>query len=125
MIIDYRRKKNSDFFTAYLWNALRNPAWNLHTVFNLSERVREETIMKLKYVNEKGEYQHNKGEYLSLKHSNIGRKFFKFTLERKKYWRYTYADNIFGETWVELQIGYTGRPTFRFKYKNKIKVYEL
>lgn len=137
--------KPRNFFTAYKWCALRNPAWNLHTLFKFHPKAKmipldingmitkngkkmfwdRWVIANLKYVDVWGEYSDNKGDFLSLEHSMLGSQFVKFMHfeTRRKYWRYSYAGNIYKDFWLELQIGYSSRPTFRLKIK-KTKVYE-
>ena len=133
------RKRN--FATAYKWCAIRNPAWNLHASSKLPN-VTKEYVFKspkgslrknhkvvypslnvsavLKYVDKDGKYMDNKGEYLSLTHSILGSQFVRFynQVDARRYWRYTFADRVVGSIWIELQIGYTTRPTFRLKIKN-------
>jgi len=126
-----------NFWTAYKWCAIRNPAWNLHTLFtvryNSSFIITEEKgiiqknhkVIKanyrnscvLKYVSKNGDYMDNKGEYLSLVHSIIGKSFIIFYLNNKKYFRYSFANRLISNIWVEIQIGWSTRATFRLKIK--------
>jgi len=137
--------KKRNFLTAYKWCALRNPAWNLHTLFLFDKNINIHnpvikgvlyrdgkpldfglyTIANLKYIDENGTYMDNKGEILSSKYSTLGKQFvvFRDYATWKKYWRFSYAGNVYKSFWVELQLGYSTRPTFRFKIKN-IKRYE-
>lgn len=142
----WMRDKSRNFWSAYKWCAIRNPMWNGHTLSTINEnpksfvfliptgflqkngKILEPTIYTtavLKYVNENDEYMDNKGEYLSLKYSTIGSQYIEFynIQTRKEYWRYSYANKLIGNIWVEIQIGYTTRATFRLKIKriNKIK----
>ncbi len=136
-----------NFWSAYKWCAIRNPAWNLHTLSSLNDNRSNYVFLKtkgilqkdgkilqpnfyvtgvLKYVNADNEYMDNKGSYLSLKYSIIGSQFVKFYNKRtlKNYWRYSYANKLIGNIWVEIQMGYTTRATFRLKIKsikNEIK----
>ncbi len=136
-----------NFWSAYKWCAIRNPAWNLHTLSSLNDNRSNYVFLKtkgilqkdgkilqpnfyitgvLKYVNAENEYMDNKGSYLSLKYSIIGSQFVKFYNKRtlKNYWRYSYANKLIGNIWVEIQMGYTTRATFRLKIKsikNEIK----
>ena len=140
--------RSRGFWSAYKWCAIRNPAWNLHTLstfvggwstINKSEKdyvfltpkgllqkngkVLEPSFRVtavLKYVDADGNYMDNKGEFLSLKYSTIGSQLVKFydIRTRKEYWRYSYANKLIGNIWMEIQIGYTTRATFRFKIKN-------
>ena len=128
-----------NFWTAYKWCAIRNPMWNGHTLSAIKEnsfvflaptgflqrngKILEPTIYTtavLKYVNENDEYMDNKGEYLSLKHSIIGSQYVEFynIKTRKDYWRYSYANKLIGNIWLEIQMGYTTRATFRLKIKS-------
>lgn len=134
------RKKN--FWTAYKWAALRNPAWNLHALF--SDKEKKITITKLsgrlfhngdwapaalntsavlKYVDEEGNYMDNKGPIFSRKHSHIGQQYMEFYDEKgHNFWRYSYANKLIGKLWLELQIGFTTRPQFRLKVKKITKI---
>jgi hypothetical protein len=68
----------------------------------------------------------NKGDYLSLKYSTLGKQFVIFKdLAENKYWRFSYAGNVYKSFWIELQIGYSTRPTFRFKIKNIKKIEKI
>ena len=133
------RKRN--FATAYNWCAIRNPAWNLHTLSSLNDNRSNYIFLKtkgilqkdgkifkpnfhvtgvLKYVDENNEYMDNKGKFLSLKYSIIGSQFVKFYNRRtlQNYWRYSYANKLIGNIWLEIQMGYTTRATFRLKIKS-------
>lgn len=139
----WMRGRSRGFWTAFKWTAIRNPAWNLHTLSMLKGSdmdyvflkpkgilQREGKILKpnlyyiggLKYEDEYGSYLDNKGSILSLKYSIIGSQFVKFYSIKtdKEYWRYSYANRLIDNIWVELQIGYSTRATFRLKIK-KIK----
>lgn len=115
-----------NFWTAYKWAALRNPAWNLQAATVLSQQVvgHLQPTRVLKYVNSKGEYTDNKGEFLSLKHSKLGSVWETFKWGWFKLWRYSYAGPLYKNFYVELQIGFQSRPTFRLKFKPGIKVFE-
>ena len=133
------RKRN--FANAYKWGAIRNPAWNLHTLSSLNYNSSNYIFLKtkgilqkdgkifkpnfyvtgvLKYVDENNEYMDNKGKFLSLKYSIIGSQFVKFYNRRtlQNYWRYSYANKLIGNIWLEIQMGYTTRATFRLKIKS-------
>ena len=140
--------RSRGFWSAYKWCAIRNPAWNLHTLstfvggwstINKSEKdyvfLKPKGLLQkngkilepsfrvtgvLKYVDADGKYMDNKGDYLSLKYSIIGSQLVKFydIRTRKEYWRYSYANKLIGNIWMEIQVGYTTRATFRFKIKN-------
>jgi len=127
------RKKG--FWMAYLWGAIRNPAWNLQaslkprggTELVVSykglllrdwRKLRETEMEVLKYVDAEGEYKDNKGEFLSEKYSIFGSMFLWFEKEGRLYWRYSIAKKIIGRLWIEFQIGITKkRYTFRLKLK--------
>ena len=136
------------FWMAYKWNAIRNPAWNLQAATRFRSKdldnaialkikgmlqkngervpyfnVRDLTAV-LKFVDVDGGYSDNRGAMLSLRYSTIGSLFMIFYLNHKRYWRYSYANRLFGKVWMELQIGYHTRPTFRLKFKIIDKIYE-
>lgn len=135
------RKRN--FFTAYKWCALRNPAWNLQASSRLDESklyvfTKTKGILQhngiivspslkatavLKYVNKEGFYMDNKGDFLSEKFSVLGSQYAEFyeVSSGRRYWRYSVAKNILNDFWLELQVGYHTRPTFRLKIK-KVKL---
>ena len=133
--------KQRNFWTAYSYCGFRNPAWNLQALWILkggSESylfLRPKGILQkdsniihpslvnnavLKYVDADGMYMDNKGDFLSLKHSIIGSQFVKFynIHDNKKYWKYTFANKFIDNIWLELQIGFTTRATFRLKIKH-------
>jgi hypothetical protein len=132
-----------NFWTAYKWCAIRNPAWNLHTLFKINYNptfivTKEKGLIQknhkiikpnffntcvLKYVNENGDYMDNKGEYLSLAYSVIGKSFIIFYLNNKKYFRFSYANMFFNDIWLEIQLGWSTRATFRLKIKKIEKIY--
>lgn len=136
------RKRN--FFTAYKWCAIRNPMWNGHTLsmlkgFSIGAYIffRPKGILQrdgkvlsdnntavLKYENEFGKYMDNKGEYLSTKFSTIGSQYIEFIHVKsgKIYWRYSFANKVYRNIWIEFQAGYTTRATFRLKIKNITKI---
>ena len=146
--VDWWAKTNNykeNFWTAYKWCAIRNPAWNLHTLSQLNKKISEYVFLSprgilqkdgkvlepklnvtgvLKYVDNNNEYMDNKGEYLSLKYSIIGSQYVEFYNNRtlETYWRYSYANKLIDNVWVELQMGYTTRATFRLKIKNITKI---
>jgi len=128
------------FWVSYRWSALRNPMWNLHTILVpvkgeeviISEKgkltadgkeIDSSNVAVLFYVDEKGKWSHNAGKYLSIRFSKLGKVFIWFKIKGKLYWRCSYAGNLFGNTWMEIQLGVGKRYTFRFKLKN-VKVYE-
>jgi hypothetical protein len=143
----YWFKPNMDdgFIKAYLWAAIRNPAWNLQAMSLLEQKpsyyvfhyikgilqkdgevvypVLNSTAV-LKYIDEDGLYMDNKGPILSLRYSIIGKQFVRFYNHRngKEYWRFSYANKAIGNIWVEFQVGYTTRATFRLKFKNITKI---
>ena len=65
----------------------------------------------------------NKGEYLSLAYSVIGKSFIIFYLNNKKYFRFSYANMFFNDIWLEIQLGWSTRATFRLKIKKIEKIY--
>ena len=139
----WMQDKPRNFWTAYKWGALRNPAWNLHTLFILNNINAIFTKSKgkltkageyfelsfkdsavLKYEDAYGAYMNNKGIYLSTKYSILGSLYAEFydSKSLNKYWRYSFAGNIYKSIWLELQIGYTTRCTLRLKIKNIKKI---
>ena len=127
--------KTGSFWTAYLWSAIRNPAWNLQASLKrkrgnsrliraVGRLVRDGELVSLrnmavlKYVDKEGKYMDNKGSYISLKHSILGRSYYVWEVEGTTYWRYSYAGNVFGKIWIELHMGIKDvRYTFRCKIK--------
>lgn len=125
------------FKVAYLWCAVRNPVWNMyelirvrqgeHTIRDASGRLTQDgpevNIMNfavLKYVDFAGIYMDNKGPYLSLVYSILGKSKVWYTTGGRLYWRYSYAGKKFGR-WIEIQAGTTDlRYTLRFKIKTAI-----
>lgn len=135
-----------NFWWAYKWAALRNPAWNLQASLAIHENdqnykdrhdivsargqlTKDEITLHptntavLKYVDKNGNYMDNKGEFLSIKHSILGSMFLWFEYNNKLYWRYSKASKFIGNLWIEIQIGITHRYTFRMKFK-KVKIYK-
>lgn len=137
----WRRDNPKNFWTAYRWSVLRNPAWNLQNslrrkkgkpfVISSKGELRRNgkiqpvmTTAVLKYVNLEGDYSDNKGEYLSKYYSVLGDMFVWYKVKDKLYWKYSFAKNVnFLNRFVELHIGITYRYTFRFKIK-KVEIYE-
>ena len=136
----FKPDMEDSFRKAYLWNAIRNPAWNLHTLSMLKGSSERYTFLKpsgilqqdgkmlepslrttavLKYISEDGQYLDNKGEVLSLRYSIIGSQYVEFynNATASNYWRYSFANKVRGSLWIELQIGFTTRASFRLKFK--------
>lgn len=129
-----------NFWTAYKWCALRNPAWNLQASLKPKQGLKKYISSKgshsqngnfdisvydmcvLKWVNEFGEYMNNKGEYLSLKYSIIGSMFVWYKVDKRLYWRYSFARKIFRNLWIELMLGTND---FRYLFRLKIKKVEI
>jgi len=134
--------KWEEFKLAYKWCVRRNPAWNQYVLFNIEDRskvilesrgrlvkdlkeVSIDNLAVLKYVNAKGEYSDNKGQYLSLKHSIIGESKIWYKIGDVLYWRYSLARQV-GRFWIEIQAGTNiYRYTLRFKIKRDLKIYEI
>lgn len=128
------------FKAAYLWCVVRNPAWNmyelLHPKFGKKVLLQAEgsltqdghsvsiwNFATLKYVDRYGNYMDNKGPFLSLVYSILGRSFVWYTIGDRLYWRRSFAGYRFGRWW-ELHAGTTDvRYTLRFKIK-KVKTFE-
>ena len=127
----WMQDKPRNFWTAYKWSAIRNPAWNLQAYWRLDYNDSliplegDDITCVLKYVDSNGKYMDNKGPILSLKHSITGDMWFRFQLNGLNYWRYSFADMVFADWWIELQIGFTTRATFRFKIKRITKIFEI
>jgi len=140
----FKPKMYDGFIKAYLWSAIRNPAWNLQAMSILNKnswygfyyvkgilqnngRIVSPALNStavLKYIDEDGKYMENKGPILSLKHSIIGKQFIRFYeySTNKEYWRFSYANKAIGNIWIEFQVGYTTRATFRLKFKHITKI---
>ncbi len=120
------------FFTAYRWSALRNPAWNLQVslkpkngvewiksfkgqLTKNGKNIKPTEVAVIMYEDKNGKWLHNSGEIVSTKYSKLGSIFLWFEKGNKLYWRCSYAGNVFGRVWVEIQLGAGKRYTFRFK----------
>ena len=80
------------------------------------------SIAGFKYVDKDGVYKDNIGDFLSKKHSTLGKMFIWYKIENKLYWRFSYANNLFSKLWVEFQVGTNNsRYTFRLKFKWDLK----
>lgn len=128
------------FRTAYLWCAVRNPAWNMYVLIKPKSGTLEVISQKgeltqdgypvgllnfavLKYVDQTGWYMDNKGDFLSMVHSVLGFSKVWYTVQGRLYWRYSFAGKKFGR-WIEIQAGTTDlRYTLRLKIK-KVEVWE-
>lgn len=137
----WNKRLLTDFWTAYRWNALRNPAWNLQAILKPKECVKKPisiygrlrrngadvgywNMAVLKYVDANGRETNNKGQYISLQHSIIGRMLVWYYNDNTLHFRYSFAKNVWKRFWIEIHLGTTEkRYTFRFKIKNK-HVYE-
>jgi hypothetical protein len=73
----------------------------------------------LKWVDKKGNYTDDKGDYISYKHSIFGDSFILYEINRIRYWRYSYCKyNKTLDRFIELHLGYNDeRPVIRFKIK--------
>lgn len=127
------------FKAAYLWGVVRNPVWNMYYLIRPKQEGFELISAKgsltkngepmslwnfavLKYVDGHGNYKDNKGPYLSLRYSIIGRSFVWYKSGGRLYWRTSFAGKRFGR-WIEFQAGTNNRRyTIRLKIKN-VKVY--
>lgn len=143
----WRRAKNLEidttwkrFKVAYMWNVLRNPAWNQYTLIKPKQGTKVEVSHKgklfqknkkvsifelaiLKWVDKDGNYSDNKGDFISKEHSIFGELFLWYKVDKRLYWRYSFVKKMFGR-WIELQVGTNDiRYTIRFKIK-KGKIYE-
>lgn len=135
---EYWRKAKGlkeNFITAYRWNAIRNPAWNLHTSLKpiqgkevlvsskgrLTKNNKETSMFDvavLMYEDANSNWMHNTGDKISVKYSILGSVFIWFKINGKLYWRCSYAGNIYKNLWGELQLGIGNRYTFRLKFHN-------
>lgn len=140
--LEYGNKTDwfSLFRIAYKWSAMRNPSWNLQAsllpkegykvlLSSSGSAVRGGIVVSpflmcgFKYENENGKYTNNIGDYLSLTHSILGRQFAWYKVEGVTYWRFSYANELFKNVWVEFQIGTNNqRYTWRLKIKRNLKV---
>jgi len=138
---DAKGIKKDTFWTAYRWAALRNPAWNLHTIV-APERAPEREIRSfgklyknlkridlynmavIHHVNENGEWNNNSGKYISMVYSILGYSFYFFEKNKAKYFRFSTAFRLFNigrkSLFFEMQIG-TSRQRHLFKIKIKFK----
>lgn len=127
----------TNFVTAYRWNAIRNPAWNLQA--SLKPRKGDEVLLYAKgkltqngepisptnvavlmYEDEAGNWIHNTGDKVSVKYSKLGKIFIWFNIGDTLYWRFSFANRVYRNLWLELQIGVGSRYTFRLKFhRNK------
>lgn len=123
------------FRAAYLWCAVRNPAWNMYEIIkpkqgeikiisskgSLKKNGKYVSLMEfatLKYVDAYGNYMDNKGSFLSLKYSVIGKSKVWYKVGGRRYWRYSFTGKRLG-VWWEIQAGTNDRRyTLRFKVKN-------
>lgn len=128
-------KKN--LWNAYRWSAIRNPMWNLekqirpepmHLLISVKGEITQGgkvlpglPFAVLKWEDDEGNYQDNKGEYISIKHSKIGQKGGWYVSSNGKYYfRFSLAKNVWKNIWVELMLGTTDRYVVRFKIKKGI-----
>lgn len=82
-------------------------------------------MCNFKYVNDKGVFKNNKGDYLSIRYSILGSAFTWYTIDGTLYFRYSFADKIIKRYWIEFQWGTTNkRYTFRLKIKKNLITYE-
>lgn len=133
--VEWFNKGKCNFWVKYKWSAIRNPAWNLHAKLKPKKGVKKRVSSKgwlskngnedisifnfavLKYVDKDGNYQDNKGEFLSMKHSIIGRMFVWYKIGKTLYWRFSSAGKKWG-FWYEIQAGTSDvRYLLRFKVK--------
>ena len=123
-LINVVREKDTDFFTAYLWAALRNAAWNLQAITKLLKSITQDLkpTRVLKYIDYDGTYMDNKGPILSLKHSKLGSVYETFKWGKLTLWRYSFAGPIYKKIYMEFQVGWQSRPTFRLKFKKITKI---
>ena len=138
--VSWFNKGKCNFWVKYKWSALRNPAWNLHALLvpksGTKTRINSKGWLErdgsevhiwhmagLKYVDEEGNYQDNKGKYISLKHSIFGKMNVWYKVENRKYFRFSRVGKFLG-FWYEFQMGTNdNRYLLKFKLKNK-KIYE-
>ena len=116
--------REENFWTAYKWGAIRNPAWNLQALSIINPRWIKhlEHTKVLKFEDTYGGYRDNKGPVLSLTHSQLGSSFVSYILPGRflglqELWKYSFAGKIIGKLWMEIQIGFHSRATFRVKFK--------
>ncbi len=124
------------FWSAYRWSAIRNSMWNLQAsltpkegpelfisakgelTYNYEDTSLEE-MAALHYENEDGSWAGNTGEILSRRFSTLGRSLYWFSKGGRLYWRYSFADKVYKNLWIELQLGTsTKRHLFKIKFKN-------
>jgi len=124
------------FLVAYKWGAIRNPAWNQHTMIQPNEGI--ETLVSykgattssywwefavLKWLTD-GKPSDNQGECIApAPYSVFGSAFVWYTAGDRLYWRYSFAGKKFGR-WIEIQIGTTEGKDWknkRYTWRMKLK----
>lgn len=128
------------FKAAYLWAVVRNPAWNHYQVIKpregiievvssnipliLHEELHPLDFAVLKWVDKDGNYSDNKGEFISMDFSKLGKVFTWYKCSGRLYFRTSYAGYVYWmNRWVEMQAGTNDRRyTVRFKIK-KAEIY--
>lgn len=102
------------FKIAYLWNAIRNAAWNMYDVYKPKTGDRVLKLFRgyleqnnihmsnlyefavLRYVNRDGHYMDNQGDYLSVQYSVLGWSSVWYEVDGRLYYQYSYADSLLG-----------------------------
>lgn len=133
------------FIASYLWSAVRNPTWNIQSLFKVKSAT-EHTITLIswkgelykngkiysnfatagfKYVDKDGKYMDNSGPFLSVLHSVLGKMFIWTEIDGTLYWRFSKAKISKGKHWWEFQLGHTSkRYTLRIKHYTDLVIYE-
>ena len=123
------------FVVAYKWGAIRNPAWNQHTMIQPNEGM--ETLVsykgsttsaywwefaELKWMTN-GNPSDNQGECIAPPpYSVFGEAMVWYTAGDRLYWRYSFAGKKFGR-FVEIQIGTTeGKQWINKRYTWRMKI---
>lgn len=125
------------FKIAYLWNAIRNAAWNMYDVYvpAVGERVLKSftgylskndiyvanlyEFAVLRYVNAQGQYMDNQGDYLSIEFSVLGWSSVWYEVDGKLYYQYSFAETLesrISTFFCRLLLSFT-----RLRNKEKLK----
>lgn len=105
------------FVTSYKWAALRNPAWNMYQIFRPREGeeikvsasgelrkngriVKQSEFAVLKWQDWDGNFQGNKGDFISKKFSILGEMKYWYTINGSLYFRYSKAVRVESAFWI-------------------------
>ena len=126
------------FIAAYKWGVIRNPAWNMYSIFRTKKGdptiISEKGYLErngvswplinsavIKWEDGEGNYTDNNGKCISKKFSIFGKSKIWYEIDNTLYWRYTFAGKKKFLWWeyMEIQLGTNDkRYKIRFKVKN-------